>query len=76
MHSIDVIKNVCAAAIEQAEEGENWRPGYCSIIDPLTVLELVQRIEHLEQMDRAMSEDELRALGQLIRDLLPISIGR
>jgi hypothetical protein len=66
MHSLETIKYACTEALEQMAGGEDWKPEYCSVVDPSTTLEMVQRIEHLE---RAMSEEELQAIGKLIRDL-------
>lgn len=69
MHSLEVIKNACADAIEKADQGETWRAEYCSIVDPLTAMELAQRLGHLEQNAGSLTVDELQALGKLIRDL-------
>jgi hypothetical protein len=69
MHSIEVIKNTCADALEKADQGEDWLAEYCSIVDPMTAIEMAQRIEHLEQHGDGLSVDELQALGKLIRDL-------
>lgn len=66
MHSLDAIKNACAHAAEKAEQGAEWRAEYCLIVDPLTVTELVRR---LEQQEKDFSAEELRALGKLVRDL-------
>lgn len=69
MHSLEVIKNACADALEKADHGEDWRAEYCSIVDPLTAVEMAQRIEHLEKDGDGLSVDELQALGKLVRDL-------
>lgn len=69
MHSLEVIKNTCTDALEKMEEGADWMPEYCSIAGPSTVSEMAQRIEDLERMDRIISEEELRALGKVMRDL-------
>lgn len=69
MHSLEVIKNAAADALEKADQGEDWRAEYCSVIDPLTVVEMAQRIEHLEQNAGGLSVEELQALGKLVRDL-------
>lgn len=69
MHSVEVIKNACADALEKADQGEEWRAEYCSVVDPVTVVEMVQRIEHLEQSSVGLSVDEMQALGKLVRDL-------
>lgn len=69
MHSLEVIKNAAADALEKSDQGEDWRPEYCSILDPLTAIEMAQRLEHLEKSSGGLSVDELQALGKLVRDL-------
>lgn len=70
MHSIEVIKNTCADALEKIDAGETWMPEYCSVVGPSIALEMARRIECLEQGERVLvSEEELQALGKLVRDL-------
>lgn len=69
MHSFEVIKNACADALEKADQGEDWRTEYCSVVDPVTVVEMAKRIERLEQNGGGLTVDELQALGKLVRDL-------
>lgn len=69
MHSLNVIKSTCTEALAQLEDGEDWMAEYCSIVDPTTVIEMAHRIEQLERLEHAMSVEELRALGELVRDL-------
>jgi hypothetical protein len=65
MHSLSIIKDACIAALDDDEE-PSGRSNFRSIADPQTVLELVQIAEKAE---KGISEEELRALGKLIRDL-------
>jgi hypothetical protein len=69
MHALEVITNACADALEKMEEGADWMPEYCSIVGPSTAIEMAQRIEGLQRMDQSVSEEEMRALGKLVRDL-------
>jgi hypothetical protein len=69
VHSLEVIKNACADALEKADQGEEWQAEYCAIVDPVCVVEMAQRIEHLEKGGDGLSVDELQALGKLVRDL-------
>lgn len=66
MHSLDVIKNACADALERAAQDEKWQAEFCSVVDPQTVSEMARR---LERWERVISEEELQALGKLVRDL-------
>lgn len=66
MHSLTVMADACADALEAADDDPHWRGAYCSIIDPHSVLEL---IEIAKAHQEGISAEELQALGKLIRDL-------
>lgn len=64
MHSISIIKAACLSALDEDDEDAAGRLAeFRSIADPRTVLELTQMAE------ATLSEEELHALGKLIRDL-------
>ncbi|HEV2612556.1 MAG TPA: hypothetical protein VGU61_20000 [Noviherbaspirillum sp.] len=66
MHALPVIKNVCSEAIEAREDDkEHWRNDFCAIVAPEVVLSLIADLEKPPRI----SEEELQALGKLVRDL-------
>ena len=64
MHSLSIIKDACVAALEGDDPGS--MADFRSIADPQTVLDLVTIAEKAGQ---GISEEELLALGNLVRDL-------
>jgi len=71
MHALSVIRAACVDALEKISDGEeHWLQEYCSICGPTVVREMPEHIEALEQMQHALSVEELRALGDLVRDLV------
>jgi hypothetical protein len=67
MHALSVIKSACLSALDPDDEDAAGRLAeFRSIADPRTVLELVEKVETQEG---TISEEELQALGKLVRDL-------
>lgn len=67
MHSLPIIKHACLAALDEGEEdAAGALAEFRSIADPQTVLELIQLVENTTSR---ISDEELQALGKLIRDL-------
>lgn len=59
-HLIAIIKNACDDAIEKLSE--DHRTEYCSFVDPLTIIKLMQRVERLELNSVRLSVYKLIAL--------------
>lgn len=66
MNSLDVMSQACAEALETADDDPLWRGLYCSVVDPQSVLEL---IELAKSHENALSVEQLQGLGKLVRDL-------
>lgn len=67
MHALSIIKLACLSALDPDDEDAAGRLAeFRSIADPRTVLELAEKVEKHEG---SISEEELQALGKLIRDL-------
>src|SRR4051812_42684625 len=64
MHSLSVLRNACVSALEQDEDEPGRLAEFVSVVDPLSVLELITIVEN------RLTQEELQALGLLIQDLV------
>ncbi|MEC4723758.1 hypothetical protein RY831_32050 [Noviherbaspirillum sp. CPCC 100848] len=66
MPPLDAIKTACQQALEASDQNADWRAAYCEVVDPASVLNLV---EQLESHDSDRSTGERTAFIKLVRDL-------
>lgn len=66
MHSLEIMAAACETAAAAEEAGEEWEFQYAQVVDPRSALELITMANGREDV---VSNDELAALGKMIRDL-------
>ncbi|KRB74243.1 hypothetical protein [Noviherbaspirillum sp. Root189] len=66
MSSLPTLKAACVEALDAIDNHRDWHEPYCALVDPGSVLALIQQLDALA---KAATADELQCLGKLIRDL-------
>lgn len=70
MNSLDVMAGACVDAVEAMDEDPHWRSAYATLVDPYSVLQLIALVRQMQEpKPERISEEELRVLGNLVRDM-------